>query len=169
MTKALQARTAPELAVLFRALPGPHPTFLPAPAPAPAPVPQPTPMDPQAPAQQTVPAEDPWYAQWWMIFVAVGITAGTSGNLGFLIPMTAIWLWVIYPSIKGSRQRAAITPPVDRSADVAALPEWKRAKVVDELWANGKIPAIKVYRELTGAGLRDAKEAVEHIQRELEG
>ncbi|WP_405161682.1 ribosomal protein L7/L12 [Nocardia sp. NBC_01499] len=37
---------------------------------------------------------------------------------------------------------------------------------IDELLFHGKkIQAIKVYRELTGAGLKEAKEAVERRQR----
>lgn len=35
--------------------------------------------------------------------------------------------------------------------------------VLDALRANGKIEAIKLYREFTGAGLAEAKEAVEHL------
>ena len=35
------------------------------------------------------------------------------------------------------------------------------------LLPRNKIPAIKLYREATGAGLRDAKEAVERIVAEM--
>lgn len=164
MTKALEARTAPQLAVLFRDLPGPHPTFIPS---AP-PVPQPSPLELQA-AAPSQPVETPWFAQWWMILVAVGITAGTSGNLGFLIPMTAIWLWVIYPSIEASKQRRAIPTHTDHAAAAAALPEWQRARIIGELRAGRTIEAIKMYREFTGAGLLEAKQTVELMQRQIGG
>lgn len=164
MTRALEARTAPQLAVLFRDLPGPHPPFVA----SRTPVPQPSPLEPQVPLQSQ-PVETPWYAQWWMILVAVGITAGTGGNLGFIIPMMAIWLWVIYPSLEANRRGPAIATHVDHAAAAAALPEWQRARIVGELRAGRKIPAIKMYREYTGAGLKDAKETVELMQRQIGG
>jgi hypothetical protein len=40
------------------------------------------------------------------------------------------------------------------------------AGVVDELMAGRKIQAIKAYREATGLGLKDAKDAVEALARQ---
>jgi ribosomal protein L7/L12 len=64
---------------------------------------------------------------------------------------------------KARRQPQPLLPP---AAELAA-----RARSIDavrDLAARGKkIPAIKAYRAATGAGLREAKEAVEALQREL--
>jgi ribosomal protein L7/L12 len=38
----------------------------------------------------------------------------------------------------------------------------------DEIYAGKKIQAIKLYREASGVGLKEAKDAVEERQRELE-
>ena len=38
-------------------------------------------------------------------------------------------------------------------------------KIINELKANRKINAIKIYRDATGSGLKDAKDKVERIGR----
>jgi hypothetical protein len=43
--------------------------------------------------------------------------------------------------------------------------DWSRIK--EALYAGQKIEAIKLYRELTSAGLKDAKDAVEALEKEL--
>ncbi len=45
----------------------------------------------------------------------------------------------------------------------AGPPDSLEAKVLEELRTGSKISAIKLYREQTGKGLKDAKEAVEAI------
>lgn len=56
-------------------------------------------------------------------------------------------------------------PLVDESpsAQVAADGESLEAQVLAIAGTTGKIPAIKYYREQTGAGLKDAKQAVEQL------
>lgn len=163
MSEALEARTGPELARLFRDLPGPNPGE-PAPAaPYPA-VSQPSPyaVAPQAAAEP----ETPWFAQWWWMIVAVGITVVSRGNVGFIIPMMAIWLFVIWPSISKSR-RPAIDDPAQGARLTASLSEWQRQQVLGELGQGRKIQAIKLYREYTGAGLKLAKDEVELMGRQI--
>ncbi|MCC2592921.1 ribosomal protein L7/L12 [Tessaracoccus sp. OS52] len=163
MTLALQAKTAPELARLFRDLPGPNPG---------APTPVPSPLPPQGFAPTFVPhppvpnqaPPTPWYAQWWMILVAVGITASTGGRMGMIVPMMAIWLWIVYPSIAANRNRQAAAGQGRR-----ILTEWERQQVIGELGRGRKIHAVKLYREFTGVGLKEAKDDVEAMQRQIEG
>ena len=47
------------------------------------------------------------------------------------------------------------------------LSEGDREQVETQIFAGRKIQAIKAYRAATGAGLKDAKEAVEALEREL--
>jgi ribosomal protein L7/L12 len=47
------------------------------------------------------------------------------------------------------------------------LNDQQRQDIEKELFANHKISAIKIYREITGAGLADAARAVEQMDREL--
>ncbi|WP_327355725.1 ribosomal protein L7/L12 [Streptomyces sp. NBC_01304] len=44
-----------------------------------------------------------------------------------------------------------------------ASPDGPYSEVIALAQAGKKIPAIKLYRELTGAGLKDAKDAVERM------
>lgn len=53
-------------------------------------------------------------------------------------------------------------PPPKRSLE---LPPAIETQIVELLRARQKIQAIKIYRELSGCGLKDAKEAVEEIGR----
>jgi hypothetical protein len=41
------------------------------------------------------------------------------------------------------------------------------ARINDALFAGRKIDAIKIYRECTGAGLKDAKDFVEAVEEQL--
>ncbi|NQU23621.1 MAG: ribosomal protein L7/L12 [Candidatus Nealsonbacteria bacterium] len=49
------------------------------------------------------------------------------------------------------------SPAADPSAEATEL----ETRVLAELQTSGKIPAIKLYREETNAGLKEAKDAVE--------
>jgi ribosomal protein L7/L12 len=46
-------------------------------------------------------------------------------------------------------------------------PEEQARQVREALFAGNKIQAIKFYREQTGVGLKDAKDAVEKLESEL--
>lgn len=50
------------------------------------------------------------------------------------------------------------------AAQRPALDDAARARIRAVLASDGKIAAIKLYRELTGAGLKDAKDAVEALE-----
>ena len=73
--------------------------------------------------------------------------------------MTAIWIWVIYPQIAKQRQ-VPVAPP-------RALDYLEREEILREVRTGRKIHAIKRYREMTGADLRTAKEAVESMTRQV--
>ncbi|MEQ1851389.1 MAG: ribosomal protein L7/L12 [Chthoniobacteraceae bacterium] len=46
-------------------------------------------------------------------------------------------------------------------------PENQAGRIHDALFRGEKIEAIKLYREQTGVGLAEAKQAVEQVEREL--
>lgn len=148
MSSALTAKTRGDLSPLFEDLPGRVPGD-----PAPAAVPLTPPSVP------TAPDEPPWYAQWWMLFVAVGLTMLTNGRLGPLIPLMALWIWAIHPSITRSRHRRRQPP--------RPLLHHEHEEVMALVRAGQEIPAIKRYRELTGADLVTAKNTVEAWARSL--
>jgi ribosomal protein L7/L12 len=54
-------------------------------------------------------------------------------------------------------------------AHASRLPGDGRERVSELLFAGKKIHAIKVYRELTGVGLKEAKDAVEAMEKALRG
>ena len=55
-------------------------------------------------------------------------------------------------------------PRVDRASD---LPESVLEEIAEQIRAGRKIEAIKLMREATGLGLKEAKEAVEDLERAL--
>ena len=149
MSRALQSRTMADLHALFTDLPGPRPgELLPLP-----PQPDPLPVYDQTPDEAL-----PWYAQWWMILVAVGATF-VFDDIWFIIPMMAVWLWVIYPSMH-QKKRHEVTA---RARRPLTLDEQHR--VMSEVRVGRKIQAIKLYRDLTGAGLKEAKDTIDDWER----
>lgn len=171
MEKVLSARTQADINKLFHDLPEPRPATSSQPESTYLPAQSAYGDDVSIYSDEEV--EDPWYAQWWMILVAVGVTVISRGNVGFLIPMMAIWLWVIYPSLKSSRRsklkRGGQQPQVGYSPPSFArqLNIEQRRAITAELDKDRKIHAIKLYREYTGAGLREAKDAIDAWHRQL--
>ena len=173
MSKALEAKTGSDLAVLFTDLPGRHPGQPAQPA-MPFAQPQQAWSAPPVPATYGSPIPEtavhhhqapptPWYAQWWLIIAAVIITMASDGRVGFLIPAVAIWIWVIAPSLTKERQR--------RQQAVAAPPRpltfYEREELIAEINAGRPMSAIRRYRDLTGADLYTAKVTVEALRREI--
>lgn len=173
MSKALEAKTGSDLAVLFTDLPGRRPgqpqapaaPFVQAPQPgwsAPTPATYGSAIPENAVHQHQAPPT-PWYAQWWLIIAAVILVSATDGRLGFLIPAVAIWIWVIAPSLTKERQR--------RQQAVAAPPRpltfYEREELIAEINAGRPMSAIRRYRDLTGADLYTAKVTVEALRREI--
>lgn len=64
---------------------------------------------------------------------------------------------------RAAPERAA-GPRVDRASD---LPESVLEEIAGQIRAGRKIEAIKLMREATGLGLKEAKEAVEDLERAL--
>ena len=50
-----------------------------------------------------------------------------------------------------------------------SIPEDKLGPIKESIFSGQKITAIKLYREATGVGLADAKDAVEKMEAELRG
>lgn len=181
MSRALSARTQSDLDELFRDLPGPRPG-VPTTAHSPNPfggevttstatpyfgydsTPEPhnslasTDATPGAPSPKLT---RPWYAQWWLVIVAVLIASAT--DLGILVVVTALWVWAIYPSMVAGRRSVTQRP----AAPPRPLTYSEREYVMDEVRAGHQINAIKRYRELTGADLLTAKNAVEAWSRQI--
>lgn len=81
-------------------------------------------------------------------------------------------------AIKTYRQAtgASLKEALDAVENIGSGSSWRRAKIIpadkhsqitDLLRQNQKIEAIRIYRETTGAGLKEAKDAVEEIARSL--
>ncbi|OYO24920.1 hypothetical protein CGZ93_00070 [Enemella dayhoffiae] len=176
ISRALQARTQQELRDLFTDLPGRRPGDPSAPT---APVSDVDPAHYQAGGQQPAPyaaappayqrPERPWYAQWWIILVAVAANIVSKGRLGPLIPIAAVWIWVVWPYFIRDRMRRgqAGTYPTYGPPAPRALNHEQRLAIEAELGQGRKIYAIKLYRQYTGAGLADAKLQVENLERQL--
>lgn len=51
----------------------------------------------------------------------------------------------------------------------SGIPDGDRFRIETSLLGGKKIEAIKIYREITGAGLKEAKHAVEQVEQNLRG
>lgn len=54
-----------------------------------------------------------------------------------------------------------------RSRATAGLPEDKAREMTEEIFAGRKIQAIKMYREAMGVGLKESKEFIDELTRQL--
>lgn len=191
MSQALEAKTRRDIAVLFTDLPGPRPPQLDQPAmPSSSPTPDWSQTDPGAGApvptygtpsygqpptgygmyghrrvRKSFPGGRPWYTQWWLLVVAIVVTSATGGRLGFIVPMVAIWIFVIAPSIARGRQSAVEEP----HEPPRPLTFYEREELIAEIRADRPMTAIRRYRELTGADLITARITVEQLRREIGG
>ncbi len=83
-----------------------------------------------------------------------------------------LWTLAIPQIMRGNddRRMARLEKKVDVLLDHFGLADQFRVPANDQilqlLQEGRKIEAIKVYRETTGAGLKEAKEAVEEMQRQ---
>lgn len=59
---------------------------------------------------------------------------------------------------------AALLPA---SISVPAMPEDDAMKMTEFIFAGQKIAAIKMYKEATGLGLKDSKEFIDHLEKQL--
>ena len=164
MGKALEARTGNDLVVLFDDLPAPRPGLFA--EPQPEPVVAPWAAAPQVPATwggaddevAHRPMARPWFAQWWIILPFV--IMGTRG-VWWIVPMIAVWIWVIWPAIEQNRRRQVAAAPM------RPLTIEERDQIMFALRTGSDVAAIKRYRELTGADLHTATMTVKAMQREL--
>ncbi|QXT63284.1 DUF1707 SHOCT-like domain-containing protein [Tessaracoccus palaemonis] len=163
MGRALEAKVAPDLAVLFNDLPGRKPGQAAASA---GPAAQP----PGLPVQYGIPSAlpepvaklgKPWYAQWWMVIVAMVLTGMSDGRLGGLVLLTALWVWVIYPQMV--KRRTPVAPPAPRRP----LTYEEREQIMYYIRTGSPAQAEARYRDLTGADQFTAKMTVAAMAREL--
>lgn len=168
MEKALEAKTAGDLLAIFTDLPD-EPFDAPRPQAPHVGRPMPQPMTPHYPAHRPMQSvetriEKPFYASGGIFWIFFLVMLMTGGRLWPLVVMAALWVWIIGPIVQGYRQPQQVEPqryyfPVgDIEAEVRAL-----------LRANRKIEAVKRYREVYGWGLKEAKDAVDAIEREERG
>ena len=87
--------------------------------------------------------------------------------------LTLILLLVIGARLNGFQSRLAVLGRIDAKLDLLLKQANIKhdpyanvsAAVVEAVRNNRKIEAIKLYREATGVGLKEAKEYVEEVQR----
>lgn len=164
MEKALEARTAGDLKSIFLDLPDePFDELVP---PRPFPAAGPHPYVPAHRPMQSVEARvtKPAYAApgfFWIVFFVVIFT---GMRLWPLLVIAAVWFFGIVPAIQAARgprpveRQRFFYPAGDIDAELRAL-----------VHANRKIDAVRRFREVYGGGLREAKEAVDRIEREERG
>ncbi len=189
MGKALEARTGSDLRGLFVDLPGGDTRYEPGQPPTYGASPYSTPLGPYddpyglqdsslgmssepapyyaQPASSEVDETNghfakPWYAQWWILIVAIFVSGIADGRLWFLVPAAAIWIWVVYPNLHRRQQ-----PPPQVSAPPRPMTYLERDEVILALQTGGEVAAIRRYREMTGADLYTATQTVRAINREL--
>lgn len=75
-----------------------------------------------------------------------------------LVDAAVIAAWLL------TRKKPDSSPATSRAIMLVGLDDGSRAEIHQLLAANKKIQAIKVFRDRTGAGLLDAKNAIEHLQ-----
>ncbi|WP_415974689.1 hypothetical protein [Rhodococcus sp. 077-4] len=76
-----------------------------------------------------------------------------------LIDAAVLAAWLL------ARKKPGSSPETSRNIRLIGLDDSARADIHQLLAANKKIQAIKIFRERTGAGLLDAKNAIESLQR----
>ncbi|GAA3723488.1 hypothetical protein GCM10022225_00420 [Plantactinospora mayteni] len=92
--------------------------------------------------------------------------------LVFALPLLVLVMAELSSPARRHRETAARLRRVEAKLDLVlehlglALPEAALPTVVAHLEQGQKLAAIKAYREITGEGLREAKEAVERLAAE---
>lgn len=160
MGKALQAKTAADLAALFVDLPGGKPGSAQQTAQPPVTYGAASLPTPVADAN-AVGDQKPWYAQWWIVLIAIVLTGVTDGNTSMLVILSALWVWVIYPQM-AKRKQAPLPGPPPRPLTYA-----EREQVLYYVRLGSIDEAVARYGVLTGADLNTARAAVAAMQREL--
>lgn len=203
ISKALSAKTQQELRDLFTDLPGRRPGEAAGASRAPqdppgrgfAEYPQtpggyPAPVDHPAygPGAGFAPPkpERPWFAQWWLLLVAIFVSGMSGGRLGPLVPMVIIWLWVVWPFLIRPRMGQQYQPRQEQAPysmrithtvretsypthGSRPLTNEQRLQIEGALTYGNKHEAIRLYQEFTGAGIPEATQVVRTMQRELGG
>lgn len=163
MGRALRARTQSVIDDLFADLP------------------EPKPHKPDLGAGPLVPVvprtkhADPWYAQWWMILVAISLAAVVQGPFAVIVPLMAIWLWAIYPQLPAAKKRRALRQGKGRvraqlkTADYARdLSRNQRRAITRELKRGRRISAIAMYQDFADVSRPYATDVIGTWQRHLE-
>lgn len=160
MSRALDAKVATDLAVLFTDLPGRRPAA-PQVQQAPDVTDLPVAYQSDAPVLAGRPHSRPWYAQWWMLILAVVVSGATDGRLAILVPLAVVWIWLVYPKVVAPRRTLGTV----RTTRPLTIEE--REQVLHLIRSGARVDAIRRFRELTGADYGWAKQATEAMAREI--
>ena len=153
MSAALTAKTRGELTVLFNDLPGrapgdPYPVHTPAPV---------------QPVNQQRPAKQSRYKSLAVVVAVLVILAMVLRHWGIPLLMMGLLLFYVLNlsgGSRGSRHQLQQQPP-------RGLRPPEREELVALLRQNQRLLAIKRYREMTGANLLTAKNAIDALHDEL--
>lgn len=94
------------------------------------------------------------------------LRSSSMETTGLILLLVAVAAVVLGRMSLADRRAARIERKLDRIVDHLGLRERdpRMAEVLTLLRAERKIQAIKLYREITGAGLKEAKDAVEAME-----
>ncbi len=117
--QALAARTQPELDALFTDLPGRRPGRSSAPAiPTLDPIGAATEKVPSPTGEQPAPAQErPWWTSFWIFPAAIALAAVTSGRMGPLVALAAVWVFWLGPTIAAGTQSRQLPDQQRRELD----------------------------------------------------
>lgn len=171
MSKALAARTLPELHALFTDMPGPRPGLFSDPKSLKR---HPVLYVPRKPRgrQEQAAAVRPWYANWLLLPAAVAVAALSFLHWSAIIWIALVWLVVGYPLVARRRPEPEAAPKrIRRKKGVrvhAILTDWEVARVEEELLAGRRTAAIQMFRNFTGADFNTAQRDIELLRRQIE-
>jgi len=83
----------------------------------------------------------------------------------FWIGIGVVLMIVVIAIVRSAARGPAVTLPPPNLPSLAEVDP----AILERIRAGRKIEAIKLYRERYGIGLKDAKEAVEALERDLRG
>ncbi|MGA4507094.1 DUF1707 domain-containing protein [Propionibacteriaceae bacterium G1746] len=154
MAKAMSAKVAGDLEPLFVDLPEAGWPIIDAPAPGPVAI-RPAASGATLTLHGQATAPVPWYSSGWIFGVAIAVMM-VSQMRAWPVLVIAIVLFTLGNQMRSRSRRTLTADYIDGDLE---------SEMLAYVRVNRKIEGIKRYREVTGAGLREAKDAVEAIER----
>lgn len=168
MERALSARTKGDLQAIFRDLPDDR--FGAASLARQEPANPYAHLQPTPEIRQVAVNQEEGNSQWGFHILIGAVMIFTIATGGRLLPLLIIL--GVYGAFRAKNRRNRQVERQQQAPQPKAI-SYQVGDMNSELraliQANRKIEAIKRYREMTGAGLRDAKEAIEAMEREMKG